>query len=66
VNSTHHLVENTFAIKLDKNIRFRDRTNHINIKYHTIRYHVEAKTIHLIHCSTNKKIMNIFTKALGR
>jgi hypothetical protein len=36
------------------------------MKYHLIRHHVEAKTIHLIHCSTSEKIADIFTKALGR
>jgi hypothetical protein len=66
VNSTPLLVDNTFAIKLAKNPRFHDRTKHINTKYHLIRYHVEAKTIHLRHCSTNEQIADIFTKALGR
>ena len=31
-----------------------------------IRHHVEAKTIHLRHCSTNEQIADMFTKALGR
>jgi hypothetical protein len=31
-----------------------------------IQHHVEAKTIHLIHCSTSEKIADIFTKALGQ
>jgi hypothetical protein len=65
VNSTL-LVDNTSAIKLAKNPRFHDRTKHINTKYHLIQYHVEAKTIHLRHCSTNEQIADIFTKALGR
>jgi hypothetical protein len=66
VNYTPLLVDNTYAIKLAKNPKFHDRTKHINTKYHLIRYHVEAKTIHLRHCSTNEKIVDIFTKALGR
>jgi hypothetical protein len=41
VNSTPGLlVENTFAIKLAKNLRFHDQTKHIKTKYHLIRYHV--------------------------
>ena len=32
-NSTPLLVENTSAIKLAKNLRFHDRTKHINTKY---------------------------------
>ena len=47
VNYTPLLVDNTSAIMLAKNPRFLDRTKHINTKYHLIRYHVEAKTIHL-------------------
>jgi hypothetical protein len=66
VNSTPLLVENTFAIKLAKNPRFHNRKKHINTKYYLIRYHIEAKTIHLRQCSTNEKIADIFTKALER
>jgi hypothetical protein len=66
VNSTPLLVDNTFAINLAKNPIFHDQTKHINTKYHLIRYHVEAKAIHLRHCSTNEQIADIFTKALGR
>ena len=46
-NSTPLLINNTSAIKLAKNPRFHDRTKHINTKYHLIRHHVEAKTVHL-------------------
>eukprot|EP00253_Pinus_taeda_P021128 PITA_21128 len=66
VQSTPLMIDNTLAIKLAKNPKFHDRTKHINTKYHLIRHHVEAKTIHLHHCSTNEKIADIFTKALGR
>ena len=66
VQSTPLMIDNTSAIKLAKNQKFHDRTKHINTKYHLIRHHVEAKTIHLCHCSTNEKIANNFTKALGR
>ena len=63
--STPLLIDNTSAIKLAKNPRFDDRTKHINTKYHLIQHHVEAKTVHLRHCSTNDQIADIFTKALG-
>eukprot|EP00253_Pinus_taeda_P035668 PITA_35668 len=66
VQSTPLMIDNTSAIKLAKNPKFHDRTKHINIEYHLIRHHVEAKTIHLHHCSTNEQIADIFTKALGR
>eukprot|EP00253_Pinus_taeda_P013473 PITA_13473 len=66
VQSTPLMIDNTFAIKLAKNPKFHDRTKHINKKYHLIRHHVKAKTIHLRHCSTNEQIADIFTKALGK
>eukprot|EP00253_Pinus_taeda_P033202 PITA_33202 len=66
VQSTPLMIDNTSAIKLAKNPKFHDRTKHINTKYHLIRHHVEAKTIHLRHCSTNEQVADIFTKALGR
>eukprot|EP00253_Pinus_taeda_P026963 PITA_26963 len=66
VQSTPLMIDNTYAIKLAKNPKFHDRTKHINTKYHLIRHHVEAKTIHLRHYSTNEQIADIFTKALGR
>eukprot|EP00253_Pinus_taeda_P028193 PITA_28193 len=65
VHSTPLTIENILAIKLAKNPKFHDRMKHINTKYHLIRHHVEAKRIHLCHCSTNEKIADIFTKALG-
>eukprot|EP00253_Pinus_taeda_P007074 PITA_07074 len=66
VQSTPLMIDNTSAIKLAKNPKFHDRTKQINTKYHLIRHHVEAKTIHLDNCSTNEKIADIFTKVLGR
>eukprot|EP00253_Pinus_taeda_P017663 PITA_17663 len=66
VQSTPLMIQNTFAIKFSKNPKFHDRTNHINTKYHLIQHHVEAKIIHLHHCSTNEQIADIFTKMLGR
>eukprot|EP00253_Pinus_taeda_P010003 PITA_10003 len=66
VQSTPLMIDNTSAIKLAKNPKFHDRTKNINTKYHLIRHHVQAKTVHLHHCSTNEQIADIFTKALGR
>ena len=64
MHSTPVITDNTSAIKLAKNPKFHDRTKHINTKYHLIRHHIEAKTIHLRHCSTNEQTTDIFTKAL--
>eukprot|EP00253_Pinus_taeda_P025259 PITA_25259 len=48
VQSTPLMIDNTSTIKLAKNPKFHDRTKHINTKYHLIRHHVQAKTIHLL------------------
>eukprot|EP00253_Pinus_taeda_P026080 PITA_26080 len=66
LQSTPLMIDNTSTIKLPNNPKLHDRTKHINTKYHLIRHHVEAKTIHLRHCSTNEQIADIFTKALAR
>eukprot|EP00253_Pinus_taeda_P026803 PITA_26803 len=66
VQSNALMTENNSAIKLAKNLKFHDRMKHINTKYNLIQHHVEAKTIHLHHCSTNEQIADIFTKVLGR
>jgi transposase InsO family protein len=63
LTSTPLLVDNTSTIQLAKNPIFHDRTKHINTKYHLIRHHVEAKTIHLRHCSTSEQ-MQIFLPKL--
>lgn len=65
VHSTPLMIYNTYAINLAKYPKFHDRAKHINTKYHLIRHHVEAKKIHLYHCSINEQIGDIFTKALG-
>jgi len=66
VHSTPLLIDDTSAINFSKNPKFDDDTKHINTKYHMIRHHVEAKTIHLRHCSTNEYIVDILTKVLRR
>ena len=64
-SSTPLFVDNSSTIQLARNPKFRDRTKHINTKYHLIQHHVVAKTIHLTHCPTSEQIVDIFTKALG-
>ena len=66
MHSTPLMIEKSSATKLAKNPKFHDWKKHINTKYYLIRHHVEAKTIHLRHCSTNEQTADIFTKALRR
>jgi len=54
VHSTPLMIDYTSAIKLAQNPKLHDWTKHINTKYHLIQYHVDAKTIHLFHFSTNE------------
>eukprot|EP00253_Pinus_taeda_P031528 PITA_31528 len=54
VHSTPLMIDNTSAVKLAKNTKFHDRMMHIDTKYRLIRHHVEAKIIHLCHCSTDE------------
>lgn len=54
VHSTPLVIDNAFAIKLAKNLKFHDQTKRINTKYHLIRHHVESNMIHIYHCSTNE------------
>jgi hypothetical protein len=61
MTSTPLFVDNTSAIQLAKNPKFHDRTKHINTKYHLIRHHVEAKTIHNVNESygTPKRLLTV-------
>eukprot|EP00253_Pinus_taeda_P010226 PITA_10226 len=43
VQSTPLMIDNTSAIKLAKNPKFHNRTNHINTKYHLIRHLLRPK-----------------------
>lgn len=52
------------AIALTKDGHFHARTKHIDIRYHFIRYIVEAGSIKLIYCPTNDMTADTLTKAL--
>ena len=52
------------AIALTKDGHYHARTKHIDIRYHFIRYIVEAGSIKLIYCPTQQMTADILTKAL--
>ncbi|THG92494.1 hypothetical protein EW026_g8421 [Hermanssonia centrifuga] len=52
------------AIALTKDGQYHARTKHIDIRYHFIRYVVEAGTLRLIYCPTNDMTADTLTKAL--
>ena len=52
------------AISLTHNGHYHARMKHIDIRYHFIRYIIEAGTIKLVYCSTNDMTADTLTKAL--
>ena len=52
------------AIALAHDGHYHARTKHIDIRYHFIRYIIEAGTIKLVYCSTNDMTADTLTKAL--
>jgi Reverse transcriptase (RNA-dependent DNA polymerase) len=56
--------DNKSAIALAHGGQYHARTKHIDIRYHYIRYIIEAGTIKLIYCPTDQQTADILTKAL--
>jgi len=52
------------AITLAHDGHYHARTKHINIRYHFIRYIIEAGTIKLVYCPTNDMTTDTLTKVL--
>jgi hypothetical protein len=52
------------AIALANDGHYHARTKHIDIRYHFIRYIIEAGTIKLVYCPTNDMTADTLTKAL--
>jgi hypothetical protein len=58
------LSDNQGAIALAKDDKFHQRTKHIDIRFHFIRYHVEKRSIRLQYCPTDDMVADTLTKAL--
>ena len=54
--------DNTASIALAKNPVNHQRTKHIDIRHHFLRYHVKAGTIKLLHISTKDNVADLLTK----
>lgn len=52
------------AIALTKDGLYHARTKHIDVRYHFIRYCIEASSIRLLYCPTGEMTADILTKAL--
>lgn len=53
-------------MNLSVNLVFHDKTKHVEIKYHYIRYMVLKKAIQLKYINTNEQTTDILTKPLSR
>jgi hypothetical protein len=60
------LIDNKSAIALAKNPVHHDRSEHIDIKYHSIREHIEKGRVEVAYVRTHDQLADILTKALGR
>jgi len=56
--------DNQSAIVLAHGGQYHARTKHIDIRYHFIRYIIEAGSIKLIYCPTDDQTADTLTKAL--
>ena len=56
--------DNTGALEMAREHKFRPRTKHIHIKYHHFREYVDAKRISIHSVSTHDQRADIFTKPL--
>jgi hypothetical protein len=58
------LSDSKSAIALANDGHYHARTKHIDIRYHFIRYIIDAGTIKLVYCPTNDMTADVLTKAL--
>src|ERR1041384_7271128 len=58
------LCDNESAIKIAHNPVQHSRTNHIDIRHHFLRDHVQREDIVISHVRTEDQLADIFTKAL--
>jgi hypothetical protein len=56
--------DNKSCIKLTENLVFHDRSKHIDMRYHYIRYLVQRKIVKLQYIATSEKVTDILTKPL--
>ena len=58
------MCDNESAIKLDNNLISHSRTKHIDIRHHFLRDNETKGDIKIRHVSTEKQLVDIFTKPL--
>jgi hypothetical protein len=57
--------DNSGAIELASQQKYRPRTKHINTQYHHFRYYVDNKEISIHHIGTDDQCADVLTKPLN-
>jgi hypothetical protein len=65
MEATTILCDNQRCIKMTENHVFHDRSKHIEIHYHYIRYMVQRGALKLLYVSTDEHVANVLTKPLS-
>ncbi|KAK2372692.1 putative mitochondrial protein [Trifolium repens] len=58
------MIDNKSAINLAKNPVLHGRSKHIETKYHFLRNQVQNGVLEVVHCSTQKQLADVLTKAI--
>ncbi|XP_050908473.1 uncharacterized protein LOC127122125 [Lathyrus oleraceus] len=58
------MIDNKSAISLAKNPVIHGRSKHIDTKFHFLRNQVQNKVLEVVHCSTQKQLTDVLTKAI--
>ncbi|KAK2439768.1 hypothetical protein QL285_011252 [Trifolium repens] len=58
------MIDNKSAINLAKNPVLHGRSKHIETKYHFLRNQVQNGVLEVVHCSTQKQLTDVMTKAI--
>lgn len=62
--STTVYCDNNSTIKLSKNPVLHGRSKHIDVRFHFLRDLTSDGIVELVHCTTEKQVADIMTKAL--
>lgn len=57
-------IDNKSAIKIEEVAAYRERTKHIDVRYHHIRQQVKSKKISLNYVPTNENVADLLTKGI--
>lgn len=58
------MIDNKSAINLAKNLMLHGRSTHIETKYHFLINQVQNGVLEVMHCSNQKQLIDVLTKAI--